>query len=123
MPTPANELCFEKKEIRIIKKFRKPIPREKVDKQRGEKYGFLFDYSLIELDSKTHKTYHLSNKGKMYLAHQKKSSKQYHLSIRLSVTAIVISILALIVTFLANFADIKDSVSDIIDFMEPYLLK
>lgn len=117
MPTPVKELYFDKKEIKIIKKFLNPVPREEFEKHRRDKYKFLDYYSLVEFYDETHQSYCLSNKGKQYLEYQKESSAQYRLSLALSIIAIIVSVIAIAFTFLANFTEIRTAAHELLTLM------
>ena len=117
MTTPAKELYFNKAEKRIVKQFKKPVSRQKVEAHKKDKYQFLFYYSLIGFYDETHQSYCLNNKGKQYLAYQRESSARYRLSLALSVIAIIVSVIALTFTFLANFTDIRTTVHELLTLL------
>lgn len=97
MSIPYQELRFNRKEMRILRKIKRKgkVSQSKIDKKMLGKYLFLFNYNLITFDGDG-KSYKLSETGKMFLLRHRESAIKFYLPLFLSIVAIIISIIALI---------------------------
>nr|DAT38342.1 MAG TPA: hypothetical protein [Caudoviricetes sp.] len=97
MSIPYQELRFNRKEMRILRKIKRKgkVSQSKIDKKMLGKYLFLFNYNLITFDDDG-KSYKLSETGKMFLLRHRESAIKFYLPLFLSIVAIIISIIALI---------------------------